>query len=553
MVSKIHLIILLAVLVEISILGTAYYFGNMIIEAETNEITNKYSNRVILLAKNIESQLDSAANIIEASKNLPVVKNTNYSSFISEEYKGIPGDVDIKKRKAAQDILKQYQVFEVITFHMPNGDFYLMEPYSDQLNLTRLNFADRDWYLGVINTGKLYLSEVYESTTTKRNVAAIRTPIFDGDKLIGIWGGNLKLEFLKDLINDLILEKNLQIMYYDQYGKIILDTNTENNPIIPPGIISKAISGKKDIVILDDLVVAFSPISLGSVNWALLVIQPYDDAFYTTIFIEELRFIMATLLSLIVGGFSYFVYAISRKNFRLTNDLQNASIKKEEFSAMVTHELKTPLMPILGYCKMLKNNMLGNLNKEQLDSIESIEKNAKQLETLISDIMDARKLELDKMKFHIEDLSIDEFFANLGSSYQTILKDSGKDFTIKPSFSGGVIRADRTRLRQVFDNIIGNSIKFTANNGKIEVGAYKQDNHVVFYVKDNGCGIPPEKQHELFQKFYQIDTSERRPVGGTGLGLVISKGIVKKLGGTIWLESDGKMGTTVYMKFALNG
>jgi len=74
---------------------------------------------------------------------------------------------------------------------------------------------------------------------------------------------------------------------------------------------------------------------------------------------------------------------------------------------------------------------------------------------------------------------------------------------------------------------------------------------LILYVKDNGIGIPKDKQSDLFKKFYQVDTSLTRPIGGTGLGLAISKGIMEKLGGTIWVESDGKTGTTFYLKLPL--
>ncbi|MEX0764670.1 MAG: ATP-binding protein, partial [Nitrosopumilaceae archaeon] len=74
---------------------------------------------------------------------------------------------------------------------------------------------------------------------------------------------------------------------------------------------------------------------------------------------------------------------------------------------------------------------------------------------------------------------------------------------------------------------------------------------LILYVKDNGIGIPKAKQNDLFKKFYQIDTSERRKAGGTGLGLAISKGIMENLGGTIWVESDGKTGTAFYLKLPL--
>ena len=224
-------------------------------------------------------------------------------------------------------------------------------------------------------------------------------------------------------------------------------------------------------------------------------------------------------------------------------------VAKDEFSAMVTHELHTPLVPILVYCKMFKTSMLGNMNEEQANAIKVIEKNAKRLETLISDIMDVRKLDLDQLKFKIDDLSLDEFFSNLDSDYREVLENKRCLFTTNLYAKNLVIKTDNLRLRQCFDNIIGNAIKFIPENkGKIEIGCIKENNNLVFYVKDNGIGILPEKQKNLFQKFYQIDTSERRSMGGTGLGLAISKGIVEKLGGTISVESDGKTGSTFFIQ-----
>lgn len=227
-------------------------------------------------------------------------------------------------------------------------------------------------------------------------------------------------------------------------------------------------------------------------------------------------------------------------------------IAKDEFSAMITHELNTPLVPILGYCKMLKTSMLGRIEPEQLEAIEIIEKNAKRLEALIADIMDVRKLDLNKLRFKIDDLSMDEFFSNIDSDYKKILDGKKYQFVIRPYDKALVIKTDKSRLRQVFDNLISNSIKFVPeNNGRIEIGCVKENGNLVFHVKDNGIGILQEKQKELFQKFYQIDTSERRPIGGTGLGLAISKGIVEKLGGTISVKSDGKTETTFYVKFPI--
>ncbi len=236
---------------------------------------------------------------------------------------------------------------------------------------------------------------------------------------------------------------------------------------------------------------------------------------------------------------------------KANQEIMQAEKAKDEFSAMVSHELKTPLAPIIGYCKMLKKtSMIGNLNSEQHEAVEAIERNAKQLEKLIGDVLDARKLGMDKMKFEIKEFSVKEFLSNLDSSYKKTMGDKGIKFIINSKIQDASIKSDKTRLQQVFDNLISNSEKVVPKqSGMIEIGADKNNGKIIFYVKDNGIGIPKEKQAALFQKFYQVDTSDRRKGGGTGLGLAISKGIVDKLGGKIWVESDGKTGTSFYIEF----
>jgi len=107
---------------------------------------------------------------------------------------------------------------------------------------------------------------------------------------------------------------------------------------------------------------------------------------------------------------------------------------------------------------------------------------------------------------------------------------------------------DGASLEQVFTNLIRNSVDFVPKEGTIEVGCRGVNDKVLCYVKDNGIGIPKEKQANLFNKFYQVDSSLRRKHGGTGLGLAICKGILEGLGGKIWLDSIPERGTTFYFE-----
>jgi len=112
-----------------------------------------------------------------------------------------------------------------------------------------------------------------------------------------------------------------------------------------------------------------------------------------------------------------------------------------------------------------------------------------------------------------------------------------------------VVKSDELRIKQVLEHLIDNAIAFVPKkNGKIEIGAQEADDSVSFFVKDNGVGISKEKQEHLFKKFYQVSRGHKRGHGGVGLGISICKGIITKLGGKIWVESEPDKGSTFYFK-----
>ena len=148
----------------------AQVFNNTgsVIQNKTAESTIPADRSLLLklLADNLENRINKSAAILEITGELPQVKNASYASSISSELHGIPKDLDIAKRKVVHDILTSDKDLEVIFFLMPNGDVYLEEPYSRQQNLTRNNFAFRDYYKGAISTGDTYLGNVVISAAS---------------------------------------------------------------------------------------------------------------------------------------------------------------------------------------------------------------------------------------------------------------------------------------------------------------------------------------------------------------------------------------------------
>ncbi|MEK0376984.1 MAG: sensor histidine kinase, partial [Nitrosopumilus sp.] len=216
--------------------------------------------------------------------------------------------------------------------------------------------------------------------------------------------------------------------------------------------------------------------------------------------------------------------------------LKNAKKHKEEFISMITHELKTPLTPIIGFCQSLRDpEILGTLSKDQLDAVDTISKNANRLQSIIGDLMDSHRLDLEKMKFNFTEVDVVESIRYVIDNYDTELK-SKKIYVNVSAVSPMLLTTDKIRLEQVLTNIFINSIDFVPNdNGKIFVSAKLQTDHILFTITDNGAGIPPEEIDNIFDSFSQIDTALTRKHGGAGLGLAICKALVTKLGGKIWV------------------
>lgn len=226
-------------------------------------------------------------------------------------------------------------------------------------------------------------------------------------------------------------------------------------------------------------------------------------------------------------------------------EAKKIEVSKDEFLAMITHELKTPLVPIQGYADILLRGHLGDLNKSQKERLEIIKASSASLLSLISDLLDAQKLDLGQLRIKTKQ-------ENLKSTVEkTIMVMSPQAQADQIELINGIkndlyATYDDDRIRQVLTNLIKNSLKTVSpKTGKIEILAKDLPNEVRVSLKDNGKGIQKEKQKDLFKKFYQVDTSLTREKGGSGLGLSICKGIIETHGGKIWLESEPGKGTIV--------
>jgi len=223
--------------------------------------------------------------------------------------------------------------------------------------------------------------------------------------------------------------------------------------------------------------------------------------------------------------------------------------KKVEFSSMVSHELKTPLVPILGYVQMLqKEELLGKLNEKQRDAVDEIYASTIKLERLVGDILTTQKLDLGKLIFNDENINVSELLYDVIKEFNPIANE--KKISLTMNFDKSIyLFSDKDRINQVFSNLIKNSMDFVSSNtGSVIIGAKDEADYIEFFVQDNGSGMSIENQKDIFKKFYQIDTSASRKRSGSGLGLAICKGITEGLGGKIWVRSEENIQTTFFFK-----
>lgn len=227
---------------------------------------------------------------------------------------------------------------------------------------------------------------------------------------------------------------------------------------------------------------------------------------------------------------------ISHRNIQEENSL------KTELISVAAHELRSPLSTIMGYSELLlTGDHFDESQKKEFAAI--IHQKSTTIERLIDDLLDISHLESG------QNLSICKNDNNIFATTTLLLQEYRKrypqrPFTVNFPETSDWIAYDRVRMDQVFDNILGNAIKFSPPDSPIDIEGVPKDTNIQFKIRDRGIGMPPGELSRVFDKFYRAGVSSASP-SGLGLGMAIVKGIVTSHGGEIWLESSPGEGTTV--------
>lgn len=385
-----------------------------------------------------------------------------------------------------------------------------------------------------------------------------------------------------------LIDKNGVILYSQNRNVVGKNYLTpEFQDLIPPeikdiynNILTTSLtggSGLRDISFNDNMTtIAYQPITLdGEFLWSLYISTPHSLASNVGYLINQQKN-FSTIVIIVVGSMAFGIaFLILSWNKRLEGAVQSRTVElkktnesliesnsllasankqleihdnmQKEFINVAAHELRTPIMPILGEAELIENDLSDNefasVSKEQ---ISSIIRNAKRLDRLAADILDVTNIEGKSLKLNKSTFDIDEILSELVTEYSRhIENDQSKSNGLKISYEPIHVRifADRYRITQVISNIINNAIKFT-DQGSIAIEGTVSSSQLTIKIIDTGKGIDKEIVNRLFDKF--VSRSEQ----GTGLGLFISKNIMESHGGTI-IGYNNENGTGATFVFTL--
>ncbi|MGV8150847.1 MAG: ATP-binding protein [Candidatus Woesearchaeota archaeon] len=238
-----------------------------------------------------------------------------------------------------------------------------------------------------------------------------------------------------------------------------------------------------------------------------------------------------------------------RAALNIMEDLAETNIKlkeldqsKTDFLNVASHELKTPLTAISAYLDILED-LKGNFDPITQEGLDAIKRNSNQLKTLINNILEISRIESGRFELNYSDVDLKNKILMIVKNLEILCHIKGVALLTDIEENLPTMRTDDMRLEEIFNNLIGNAIKFT-EKGNIIVHARREGDFIRVDIEDSGIGIPEDKIGRLFENFYQVDSSLGRRYGGTGLGLAITKRVIEFQGGSIDVDSIYGKGTT---------
>ncbi|MDN3587566.1 ATP-binding protein [Pedobacter aquatilis] len=219
--------------------------------------------------------------------------------------------------------------------------------------------------------------------------------------------------------------------------------------------------------------------------------------------------------------------------------------RKDDFISMVSHELKTPLTSLNAYIQVLQRTAIKQEDEALNNVLGKALKQIRSMTSMINGFLNVSRLESGKMLIEISSFSVKELFNELESELQSTIHTHPLEFELTSDI---YLNADRDKIAQVIQNLVGNAVKYSPMGSTITIRYEVNNNEVVFSIQDRGMGISAEDHEHIFERYYRVKNQHMGSIAGFGIGLYLCKEIVERHGGTIWLNSEWEKGTTFFFK-----
>lgn len=305
---------------------------------------------------------------------------------------------------------------------------------------------------------------------------------------------------------------------------------------------------------LSYIIVKFKSFNLKIIGAQALVIFIWF-ALFAVLFVRNLEFTRyIVLITLVLVGILGVILVRGVKKERaqlekiqeLAKDLEKANVRlkaldkeKTELVSLASHQLRAPMTAIKGYISMIFEGDYGEVPKVMMDPIKRIFTSTQSLVQIVGDFLDVSRIELGTMKFNFTDFDLKCLVSQIVEELKPNIEISKLEFKFESPDEKFPLHGDETKLKQVFNNLIDNSLKYT-KKGSVHVSLNKEGDRYIFKVKDTGIGMQSELIPKLFDKFTRASNANEANVIGTGLGLYVAKQMVEKHNGKIWAESEGE-------------
>lgn len=252
--------------------------------------------------------------------------------------------------------------------------------------------------------------------------------------------------------------------------------------------------------------------------------------------------LVAFIIQVLAGILLIIAVIITRSFERLAE----ASRLKSEFISIVSHQLRSPLSNLKWTIELLMSGKLGKIEEKQTEYFKIIKENSNRMHELISDLLTVSRIESAKLPFNKQEFSMEELTKVLINEYKPLARATNVEVILVSDKNLPKAFSDPSRIKLVIENLLDNAIRYTKEKGKVKISLSQKKNNVLFSIEDNGVGVPEKDWKYIFQKFFRSENVLRHQTKGSGLGLYISKEIIKRAKGKIGFDSKEGKGSTFW-------